>query len=255
MHILKTGLYPLPAQYQQAFDLTDNFVVEVDLAAFTPQQLQFKSTQYGMLPDGQQLSDVLTADTYAKLDAVTAEYGLPLAQLARFKPSFVTQQLAVLALMSVGYDPTQGVENFFTKQAQGKQILELETLDMQLDLLMNQPLDTQISLVDDTLSQMDAFEPFTADLISAWLSGDDAGFEAAFDAQSGASEASQAFMRALMDQRNVGMTDKIAAFLNGKGSYFVLVGAAHYIGDSSIIKLLERRGIRGERIYSNQNLR
>ena len=57
-----------------------------------------------------------------------------------------------------------------------------------------------------------------------------------------------------MDQRNVGMADKIATFLNGSGSYFVLVGAAHYIGDNSIIKLLERRGIRGERIYSNQHL-
>ena len=56
-----------------------------------------------------------------------------------------------------------------------------------------------------------------------------------------------------MDERNVGMADKIAGYLQTKGTYFVLVGAAHYVGDNSIIELLERQGIRGQRIYSNQN--
>ncbi len=258
VHILKLGLYPLPPQYQQAFDASDNLVVEVNLSAFTPEQLQFKSMQYALLADEQRLPQVLNAETYAQLNTLTAAYGLPLAQMARFKPAFVTQQLAVLALMATGYDPSRGVEKYFTDQIastdQHKNILQLETLDFQLDLLMNQPLATQRIMVDDTLAQMDDFEPFTADLVTAWLAGNDAAFEDAFNAQSGDSAESQAFMRQLMDVRNVGMAEKIAGFLDTTGTYFVLVGAAHYIGDNSVIELLRRRGIQGQRISSDQNL-
>lgn len=252
VHILKSGLYPLPIQYQQAFDAAEHLVLEVNLAAYTPQQMQFKVMQFSMLPDTQQLTDIMRPAAHAKLSAVTAQYGLPLAQMARFKPSFITQQLALLALISVGYDPSQGVETYFTQQAQDKEILELESIDFQLGLLMGQPLDAQVRMVEDTLSQMDEFEPFTADLITAWLSGDDSAFKQAFDAQSGASPESQAFMRKLMDERNVGMADKIGGYLASQDSYFVLVGAAHYIGENNIIQLLQRQGFTGERISSDQ---
>ncbi len=255
IHILKPGLYPLPRQFQQAFDKANTLVVEVDLNAYSPQTLQFKYSQYGLLPDGQTLGDVLSADAFNALNAIGNEYGLPVAQMARYKPAFITQQLALFALMSVGYDPEQSVERFFTQQAGNRTIEQLETLDFQLDLLFNQPLDVQRQMAADTLDQIGDFEPLTADLVTAWLAGDDQAFEKAFDTQSGTSELSQAFMRKLMDDRNVGMADKIAGYLKTGGSYFVLAGAAHYVGDNSIIRILERRGIRGQRIYSNQDLK
>ncbi len=254
IHILKPGLYPLPRQLQQAFDHAEVLVVEVDLNAYTPQTLQFKTAQYGLLPEGQTLPDVLPAETLTTLNTLGDEYGLPVTQMARYKSAFITQQLALLALMSVGYDPEQSVERFFTQQAGNKTIEQLETLDFQFDLLFNQPLDLQRQMTVDTLDQIGDFEPLTADLVTAWLAGDDQAFEQAFDAQSGTSEASQAFMRKLMDDRNVGMADKIAGYLESGRSYFVLAGAAHYVGPNSIIRELERRGIRGERIYSNQDL-
>ncbi len=252
IHIMKPGLYPLPSQMQAAFDAADHLVVEVNLDATRPEAMQFKYSQYGMLPDGATLADVLSPQTLERLTAVGNEYGLPVAQMARYKPAFVTQQLALFALMAVGYDPDFGVEGHFTRQAQGKDILQLETLDFQLDLLFNQPLDVQRQFAADTLEQMANFESLTADLVGAWLAGDDQTFISAFEAQSGTSPESQAFMRQLMDERNIGMAEKIADYLQSSGTYFVLVGAAHYIGENSIIKLLERQGIRGERIFSNQ---
>ncbi len=255
IHILKPGLYPLPRQFQQAFDKADTLVVEVDLSAYSPQTLQFKYSQYGLLPDGQTLEDVLSPETFSALNTIGNEYGLPVAQMSRYKPAFITQQLALFALMSVGYDPEQSVERFFTQQVGHRTIEELETLDFQLDLLFNESLDVQRQMTLDTLDQLPAFEPLTADLITAWLAGDDPAFEKAFETQSGTSEISQAFMRKLMDDRNVGMADKIAGYLNTEGTYFVLAGAGHYVGDNSIIRILERRGIRGQRIYSNQDLK
>ena len=209
---------------------------------------------YAALPAGQDLTTLLPGPTFKALDRITTSYGLPLAKLARFKPSFVNQQLAVAALMSVGYDPSLGVENYFLSQAEDKTLLELEGLEFQLDLLLNQPLPEQVSLIEEIIPQMDQFENLTADMLVAWMSGDDAAFREAFDAQTGNSAESTAFMEKLLDERNVGMAEKIGAYLNMPGTWFVLVGAAHYIGDNSIIRLLERRGFRGQRIFSNDTL-
>ncbi len=255
VHILKPGLYPLPEQFQQAFDLTETLVVEVDLTAFSPQQLQQKTFEYGLLPD-KTLQQVLPASVYARLDKVTSQYGLPLANLARFKPALVSQQLAVSALVSVGYDPSAGVETHFTRQAtsEGKPIQQLESIDLQLDLLLNQPLAVQQQLIEDSLQQMDNFEAMTAALITAWLSGDDRTFAEVFKAQSGSSEAAVEFLRQLIDVRNVGMADTVAGLLRGQGSYFVLVGAGHFVGENSLIKLLKARGLEGQRVYSDQTL-
>ena len=126
-------------------------------------------------------------------------------------------------------------------------MLQLETIDFQLDLLMNQPMPIQAKLVEETIDQAADFERVTANLVTAWLSGDDAAFEQAFSQQSGTSAETRAFMNQLMDQRNVGMADKIAQFLAGEGSYFVLVGAGHLVGDKSVIALLSERGHRGTR--------
>lgn len=254
VHILKSGLYPLPVQYQQTFDASNKLVLEVNLSAFTPQQLQFKSMQYGMLPGSQRIGDVLPLKLYMALEDATADYGLPLEQLASFKPSFLAQQLVVLAMMSLGYDPNQGVEKYFVDQAGERQILELETIDFQLGLLMNQPHETQLAMVTDTLEQLPELESLTTDLITAWLSGDDASFAAAFELQAGASAASKAFMTALMDERNVGMAEKIAGYLDTPGDYFVLIGSGHFVGDNSIIQLLEKRGITGKRLYSDHTV-
>ena len=188
--------------------------------------MQFKVMQYGMLGQGSSLRGVLTPDLYNALAKVTAQYGLPIEQMGQFKPSFISQQLAVLALMSAGYDPTQGVEMHFVNQIGERNIIELETVDFQLDLLMNQPMKVQRKMIEEMLGQMDSFEPMTAELITAWLSGDDATFTQVFESQSGTSEETLEFTRQLMDQRNVGMAEKIEAFLNTDGTYFVLSALA-----------------------------
>jgi len=52
------------------------------------------------------------------------------------------------------------------------------------------------------------------------------------------------FTDKLMTQRDKGMADNIESLLKTEGSstYFVVVGAAHYIGDNSVINILEDKG-------------
>jgi len=123
-------------------------------------------------------------------------------------------------------------------------VLELESLEEQLALLFDQPLATQLELLDDALALTDAIEPVVADLLTAWLGGDDAAFLEAFNAQGRTSPRLDDFKRAILDDRNGTMTTRIAALLGTPGAYFVLVGAAHLIGDSGIVSRLAAQASR-----------
>jgi uncharacterized protein YbaP (TraB family) len=53
-------------------------------------------------------------------------------------------------------------------------------------------------------------------------------------------------MKKLVDDRNLTMTASLEQYLKGKESCFVVIGAAHLLGDNGIIKLLQSKGYRVE---------
>ena len=103
----------------------------------------------------------------------------------------------------------------------------------------------QDEMLAETVEQMDTIEPIISAMIVAWLAGDEREFRRLFDLESGDSPEVQAFMRRLLEDRNVGMADKIAGYLQMPGTTFVLVGAAHLTGPEGIVALLEARGSEG----------
>jgi uncharacterized protein YbaP (TraB family) len=75
-----------------------------------------------------------------------------------------------------------------------------------------------------------------------------------FEEDSGSTAETRQFERELLDERNVGMADKIAGYLTQPGTTFVLVGSAHLIGPGSIVELLEQRGLHAQRIQYNDSI-
>ena len=92
------------------------------------------------------------------------------------------------------------------------------------------------------------------DRVEGRLGGDDERFLSLFREQSGDSASAQAFTKQLLDDRNVGMTQKIQDYLASSGTYFVLAGAAHFVGENGIVELLRRQDIHGRRINSAARL-
>ena len=254
IHILKPGFYPLPKQFEDAFAQSDYLVFEVDTNQTSAAEMQALSLRYGRLPESTSLSSVLPGDTFSELKHALTDYGVNLEHFEQFKPNFISQQLAVLALLSVGYDPEVGLENHFRRKQGNRTILQLETVEFQLDLLFNVALPTQVEMTEDMLKQLPTFEETTADLVTAWLAGDDQAFLAAVDAQSGETPAVKAFNRRLIIERNYGMTDTITGYLQQPGTYFVLVGAAHLIGDEGIPALLAKAGYTPSRLSTHSSL-
>lgn len=259
IHILKPGFYPLAPQFEAAFNQSDHLVLEVDSGRIDPATMQALSLKYGQLPAPKTLTNLLSESTYRALAAYMREYGVELSFFETFKPNFINQQLTILALQSIGYEAEAGVENHFRRrnerEGNPRKVLQLETVEFQLDLLFNAPLPTQVQLADATLAQMETFEEITADLITAWLAGDDELFALATEAQSGETPELKAFTESLINKRNHGMADTIAGYMDGEaGTYFVLVGSAHLIGKQGIPNLLVEKGYPANRYRSDSQV-
>lgn len=259
IHILKPSLYPLPPQLDAAFEQSDTLVLEVDVAAIDHREMQRRTLAYALLPAEQTLGSVLPEPLYQRLGEHLRDYGMSPEMLSRAKPSLVMNQIVVSRLLALGYLPDSGLESYFLNRRGDRQILELEDLDTQLDLLFNQPLETQVELLDETLAVAGDIEPMLAGMLVAWLSGDDARFLELFKAQSGDSALSRAFTRELLEERNHTMAARIRELLDTAPdaeprTYFVLVGAAHLVGEEGIVPLLARQGMTGQRVYSTDTL-
>jgi len=255
IHLLKPSLYPLPIQYEQAYADTDHLVLEVNTDAYSPQDIAQQTLQIARLPAGQQLTDVLPEPMYQRLRSHLDRYGLGGAAIDGLKPSLLMNQLVVARLLALGYLPEHGVEEHYLVQVGSREVMQLETLESQMKLLFEQPMPVQVQLLADTLELEMAIEPVLTGLLVAWLSGDDAALEKLFEAQTGDSDLVRQFNEQLLDQRNVKMVERIQQIITkGEGSYFVLIGAAHYLGENGIPALLSAQGIHGRRITSDTPL-
>ncbi len=251
IHMLKSSLYPLAEQLQAAFDSSTHLVLEVDSTALTTQDMQTKVMKAGLLSSGQTLRGVLPQPLHERLEARLQSYGIDIAAVQRMNPAMVMNQLVLLRLMALGYDTALGMEQHFTALLGDRQILELESVDQQIEMLFGQPIETQIQLLRDALDQELDVEPIMADMITAWLSGADQRFLDLFSEQAGDSELAKAFNKQLLDDRNQGMAQKVQSYLEATGTYFVLIGAAHFIGDNGIVAILGRQQIEGTRVMSD----
>ncbi len=251
IHFLKESLYPLPEPFEAAFRQSDTLVLEVDISALSVEEQIAKTTRATALPEGRTLASALPDRLRERLSARLAHDGSHIDDLQAVNPAMVMNLLTVSGLMALGYTPDFGMEQYYLARKGDRAVLELEGFDAQLELLFGQPMAIQIQLLADTLDQEASLEPLLADLLRAWLSGADTEFLHLFEQHSGQSETAREFMRQLLDERNVGMAEQVARYLSGQGTYFVLVGAAHCIGEDGIVSLLQRRGLNGTRIMSN----
>jgi uncharacterized protein YbaP (TraB family) len=80
-------------------------------------------------------------------------------------------------------------------------------------------------------------------MIAMWKSGDAKGLAKIFEDAASKDAGSKRLMQLLLDQRNVGMTQKITRMLADGNKAFVVVGAGHLTGVNSIIDLLRKQSV------------
>ncbi|HZV83966.1 MAG TPA: TraB/GumN family protein [Brevundimonas sp.] len=246
VHVLRPTTAWGSPKVDAAFDSADQIWFEIsnpdDQAALLP-----LIRQHGVSPD-RPLSGLLTEAEMSELNAAAASAGLPAAQLNVFRPWFAGLTLSMAPLVKAGYDPQSGVELVLKQRAEaaGKPIHGLETIDKQIGILAGMSEADQVAFLRSVL---DAWEDATVELdrmVDTWASGDIEAFEAV-SVEEMRTE-SPAVYQALLVQRNTDWAGQIQKMLEGSGTAFIAVGAAHLAGDDSVQAILEGRDVEVARV-------
>ena len=247
VHFANADYYPMSRATNKAFAAADTLAVEVDITNLDPIKTQQLMYHMGNYQDGRTLKDVLSPETYQKLETYLENQRIPLRLIGNQKPGMLIMSLTSMELMKLGMSPEFGIDQHFLTRAKGnKRIVELESLQQQLELLLN--MDNPDQAINQTLEEFPTFPELASQLLSAWQSGSTTQMEELLiDEPLQKYPESQTFFDKMFTERNLSMAEKIKGYLKEDNTVFVVVGAGHLIGDQGIVNLLKEAGLKTDR--------
>ncbi|PIP80983.1 MAG: hypothetical protein COW84_02265 [Gammaproteobacteria bacterium CG22_combo_CG10-13_8_21_14_all_40_8] len=255
IHVGNPSMYPLSQQIETAFFESDKLVVEADISGSGALAAISWLLLNGVNPLHKTLDDLLTTKTLALLKKTLKQHKLSYDTVKTLKPWIIAMQLTGLSFMMEDSRPELGVDIHFLLKAhqQHKSILELESIAEQFALFENFDLKTQEQFLFGTLQDLQSDEHQLNQMISYWKSGDSRGLSKIvldeFEKnKQETNEVEKVLYNSLFLNRNKKMAQKIDELLHAGGRYFVVVGAAHFLGKESILHFLEQKGIQIEQV-------
>ncbi len=198
-----------------------------------------------MLPEGENLRELLNPEQRASYEAALTALALPVGAFDRFEPWFAGVNLAVLPLLKAGYAAESGVEKVVEDSAPaGSRRAALETVEFQLGMLDGLPRATQVNFLIATTDMIDDVVPMMNQMVTEWVAGDTEELGRLMNA----SLADPVLAEALLYGRNRNWAGWIDQRLDTPGTVFVAVGAGHLAGDNSVQDYLEERGLAVTRV-------
>ena len=250
IHVANEAMYPLRDEIENAFAEADHLAVEVDITKTADPKIQEYVEKIVTYQDGSKLPDHISKETYELLGEVLADFGLPTNALDQVKVWNVSNTLAYLKMADSDFEAGLGIDLYFLMQAleNGTSILELESYQSQLEMFDGFSKELQEALLIGALQGFyeDSEDASGVDALSQmWVTGDE---EVLKSLAEGMLENPE-YYKAMLEDRNIAMVDKIQEYLNGKEpqTYFVVVGALHMLGKHGIVTLLQEKGLTVEK--------
>jgi uncharacterized protein YbaP (TraB family) len=242
LHYSKKEIYPLSEKIEKAFGQSEVLVVEADINDIKKVDIQ-KLMELAFYPENDTLEKHVSPEIYERVVKETGGLGIPVELLNKQKPWFLAITLVALESLKLGFDPNLGIDKYFLSKAEGgKKILELESLDYQLNLLSGFSDKDQELFLLYTLKDLKILEQELGKLTQAWTSGDTKAMESILTRSVSEDRRLSFILEKLIYERNRKMASKIEDLLRTSETYFVIVGAGHLVGDRGIIENLKRKG-------------
>lgn len=241
VHVLTAEDYPLPAEFDRAYGLTDVLVLETDMAKLDSpafQQMMLSEMSY---PKGQDVTQYLTPDTYQQLAAHCESRGIGMQVINNFKPSMISLMLTMIELQRLNFTGT-GVDKHFNNKAlaDGKGLGKLETAEEQLAFIAGLGKGKEDALIRYSLEDIKTLPRFMAEMKTAWRAGEP---QALVDlAITPLVTDFPDIYQSLLVQRNNNWLPQIEAMFNNQQTELVLVGALHLVGKDGLLQRLEAAG-------------
>jgi len=248
IHLLKKDVYPLSRTIEGAFEKSDVLAVEANVNDISRLDIG-KLMESAFYPVSDSLEKHVSGKTFSLIKEETARAGLPMELVYNQRPWFLGLTLESIELMKAGYDPNYGIDKYFLSKAEGrKKISELESLDYQINLLAGLNDEEQELFLLYTLRELKILVQEVDKLVDAWKSGAVEKMEWTITKSLAEDRRFYTIYDKLIYKRNRNMAQKIEGYLKTNGTYFVVIGAAHLLGDKGIIQLLKDRGYSVEQL-------
>ena len=247
IHVGDSSMYPLPSEVEAAFAAAKVLTVEINIKNVDQSKALGLVRQYGMYGADDSLTKHLSKETIAALEDYCTKHGVPRAGIEQLKPWVVAVTIAAMAWQQAGEDPSLGIDMHFLNESKPPQrVDELETMESQLSIFATATEEEQQGMLVTILKMGDKTKEMIRQVQAAYVSGDPDALQKIMDEQS--DMGSKSLTKKLLDDRNAIMSTKIEEYLKGKDPVFVVVGAAHIIGNKGVAKQLRDKGYKVEQV-------
>ena len=251
IHVADKDFYPLEKNVLRAFDKADRLVSEIGGAAdFEALASELQTViMKNMNTDPQKsLLNVLPEDELTFLYETVGDDTVH--QLALFNPWILNTILSQFLMAKVGLDAGAGIDMYLMQRAENKKIEALDTVEQQLAVLSYGSFDDQLAILKDSIQALRDIDKSTEEihrLRNLYLSNNRTELSALIvelllEVPSSFSEKkAQAYIDALLTDRNRIWAQKFDSYLREGGNTFVFAGVAHFLGKSSVFEIMRQK--------------
>ena len=265
LHVGKPEFFPVHEKVAAAYAGADTCVFEIDLVQAKMPWQAARIMLRGRLGGGRSLRDVVSAETWSKLEACAAEVGLPMVMIEGLKPWMAAQMLLTTAILKAGYTPDSGTDLHFTRRAltDKKRIVPLETLGQQLDAIEKALAPLGEEVLAETIDELADLEKSFGRLVRSWREGDEKELAKLLEEMELGDAKAYETLVTVRNRNWLPILEKLAAAPlpppeapaeepvpappAGPRHLLVVVGTGHLVGEGSLVELLREQGWKVER--------
>jgi uncharacterized protein YbaP (TraB family) len=248
IHLLRELDFPLPAEFDMAYEASSVLVFETDMKALEAPEFQQKLLEKSMYPGDSTIKDVLSAETYKMLEDECTESGLPFAQIQKLRPSVLIITLVAIQYQKLGIN-APGVDVHYSRRGMedAKAAQFLETVDEQVNLLANMGKGHEDEFVQQSINDLKKVETQMLAMIDSWRNGSRK--ESEVELQEMKRDYPELYHDLLVKRNNAWMP-KVETFFETEEVEFILVGNLHLHGEDGLLAQLKKKGYRIKQLKS-----
>jgi len=253
MHACKKETFPLPEHIMTAYSEAESVAVECDTQNFEYDRVQqVNANQYIIYSDGTRIKDHLSEEVYGGAVKRLTDLGLYRASYDIYKPILWPSLFDTYIVEQSGLSYDYSIDEYFMTKAKtdGKELLEIESVEYQYEVMGGFSDELQEMMLEDYLPEGAIEEQITlfGQLYDRWASGDPtaASNEVSEEEWAEVPEEDKVcleeYVGAMLENRNVRMTDAVESYIKRGMTVFMVVGTSHMVDKIGIVNSLRERG-------------
>lgn len=245
-HFAGRGLYPLPDEFEHAFERSDNLVLEVDISPENQKTAAQEILGLTLYPNNKSLKAELSGDVYSKLDSAFTKSGLSLERMNGLKPVMAVLTLTQVELMKLGVT-SDGVDKYFLEKANaaGKHLLFLENIEDQIKLIVKMGEGVENDYVLQSLEELKYYREEFEESIAFWRKGNTSQMLEQIDEYR---NDYPELYQSLLVERNNNWIPQLEKYMETSEVEFVVVGAMHLPGPDGVLQKMKDKGYKVEQL-------